>query len=70
MNFPKFEFVTTIEATKSQALVLGWYQSEPNEKDQTTQHLYKGKRSKEIEVLTEQIRASKHFAGKKMKLVF
>lgn len=70
MNLAKFEFVTTIEATKSQALVLGWYQSEPNEKDQTTQHLYKGKRSKEIEILTEQIKASKHFSGKKNEVSF
>ncbi len=70
MNLPKFEFVTTIETIKSPTLVLGWYQTESQEKDQPSLPLYKGKRSKEIDVLQEQIRVSKHFNGKKNEVDF
>lgn len=70
MNFPKFEFVTTHEATKSSALVLGWYQSEPQEKEQSPLPLYKGKRTKEIDALNTQIKNSGHFSGKRNEVSF
>jgi len=65
VSFPKFEFVTNVETSKSAALVLGWYQTEPQDKDQAAHPFYKGKRSKETDLLTEQIRGSKHFSGKR-----
>ena len=70
MNFPKFEFVTNTETSKSSALVLGWYQSEPQEKEPTPPLLYKGKRSKEIEGLNAQIKSSGHFTGKRNEVSF
>ncbi|MFM8316284.1 MAG: M17 family peptidase N-terminal domain-containing protein, partial [Deltaproteobacteria bacterium] len=65
MTLPKFDFVSATETIKSPALVLGWYQTETNEKDTISLPVYKGKRSKETDALTEMIRGAKHFGGKK-----
>jgi len=70
VNLPKFDFVTASETTKSPALVLGWYQVEAQEKETSPLVLYKGKRSKETDALSEQIKASKHFSGKKNEVDF
>ena len=67
---PKFEFVTTVETIKSPALVLGWYQTEMQNQPSITSILYKGKRSKEIDALGEQIKSSKHFVGKQNEMSF
>lgn len=70
MNLPKFDFVTTTETTQSPALVLGWYQTETQEKDQPSYPLYRGKRNKDIDVLSEQMKVSKHFTGKRNEVNF
>ena len=70
MTLPKFDFVSATETTKSPALVLGWYQSETTEKEPTSFPVYKGKRSKETDTLTEMIRGTKHFSGKRNEVDF
>ena len=70
MSLPKFEFVTGSESTKSTALVLGWYQSEGSEQPPSTLPFYKGKRSKDIDALTAQIKGAKHFLGKQNEVSF
>ncbi|MFM8315286.1 MAG: hypothetical protein ACKOA8_13455, partial [Deltaproteobacteria bacterium] len=70
MNLPKFEFVTSIEATKSPALLLGWYQTPAQDKESSPVPLYKGKRSKEIDDLAGKIRNAKSFLGKKNEISF
>lgn len=64
MSLAKIEFVSGSEVTKSNAICLGWYQSESNEKDAQTALVYKGKRSKETDALLTQLKDAKHFSGK------
>lgn len=74
MVFPKIELAST--PNSADATLLGWFQPEAEEKTSSTDKktppeggyrapLYVGKKSKDLDALTERLKKSRHFFGKK-----
>ena len=68
MTFPKIELTAEADG-KSQALVLGWFQSEaggePGEKKDSKAPHFLGKKSKDVDGLLEKLKESRHFSARK-----
>lgn len=57
--------ITSGQPSNADALVLGWFQEEGEGKSKETSIVYHGKRNKEIDAISQRLKQSKHFSGKK-----